>query len=179
MLVVRQGQPPLISSMAADPAKVMKTAAALVMLGAAGVLLWQFVERGRGDSELAFFYDISEQRLFVGARDLIPPVHGLNDATEDGVRAVVVSTNGRPDAKSTWRIAYLETYSPELKLQLEAARAAGTSPPMDRAAAQEHRLVKRPEDREWVSLATPEGEQIVSEWTTWGRGETLPVVCAP
>jgi hypothetical protein len=29
-----------------------------------------------------------------------------------------------------------------------------------------------------VSLATPEGEQIVAEWTTWG-GDQPPVVCNP
>ena len=42
--------------------------------------------------------------------------------------------------------------------------------------AQGHRLVKRPGDRDWVSLATPEGEHIVSEWTTWGGDGAAPVV---
>ena len=156
-----------------------KAAAAVVMLGIAGVLLWRFVRSGQGDGEKAFFFDLSEQRLFVADRGLIPPVRGVNDAVEDGVRAVVVSTNGQPQTKSTWRIAYLETYSPVLKQQMDAARAAGTSPQMGRASAQAHRLVKRPTDREWVSLATAEGERIVSEWTTWGSGDTAPVVCSP
>ena len=157
----------------------MKLAFALALLGVAGGLTWRFVKSDPGDSEQAFYYDLSAQKLFVARRDLIPPVRGTDDAAEDGVRAVVVSTNGQPQQKATWRIAYLETNTPELKQQFETARATSTALAMGRGAAQSHRLVKRPADSAWVPLATPEGEQIVTEWTTWGNGDTVPVVCAP
>jgi hypothetical protein len=156
----------------------VKLASALAILAVAGVLFWRYAQDSAGDSEKSFFYDLSERKLFVAARSAIPPIRGVNDAQADGVRAVVVSTNGRPEAKATWRVAYLETNTPELKQDLENARAAGTPPAIGRGAAQQFRLVKRPDDRDWVSLATPEGEQIVAEWTTWG-GDQPPVVCNP
>lgn len=156
----------------------VKLGFAVAVLAVAGILFWRFAAANAGDSEKAFFYDLSERKLFVADRSAIPPIRGINDAQVDGVRAVVVSTNGLPDQKATWRIAYLESNTPELKQDLETARAAGSPPTIGRGAAQQFRLVKRLDDREWVSLATPEGEQIVSEWTTWG-GEQPPVVCNP
>ena len=156
----------------------IKLGFAVVVLAVAGMLFWRFAKNSEGDSEKAFFYDLSERKIFVADRSAIPPIKGINDAQADGVRAVVVSTNGHPEKKATWRIAYLESNTPELKQDLESARAGGTPPAIGRGAAQQFRLVKRPDDRQWVSLATPEGEQIVSEWTTWG-GDRPPVVCNP
>lgn len=153
-------------------------AAAAALIGLAGGLFWRFLQENAGDSEKAYFYDLSEKKLFVADRSAIPPIRGINDAQADGVRAVVVATNGRAEDKAGRRIAYLETNSPELKQDLETARANSTVPAIARGAAQQFRLVKRPDDRDWVSLATPEGEQIVSEWTTWG-GDQPPVVCNP
>jgi hypothetical protein len=34
-------------------------------------------------------------------------------------------------------------------------------------------------DAEWVSLATPEGELIVSEWAVPGPDGQSPAVCTP
>lgn len=157
----------------------LKFAAAAALFGVAGLLVWRFLQDDGGVSEKAFFYDLSEQKLFVAERGLVPPIRGVNDAEEDGVRAVVISTNGRPGDRRTWTVAYLETCTPELKQQLTAARAAGTAPEISRTAAQTLRLVRRPQDREWVSLTTPEGERIVSEWATAGEGDSAPVVCTP
>ncbi|MBN8247647.1 MAG: hypothetical protein J0L84_09410 [Verrucomicrobia bacterium] len=157
----------------------LKIAAAAALFAVAGVLVWRFLQEDGGVSERAFFYDQSEQKLFVADRGLVPPIQGINDATEDGVRAVVVSTNGRPDDRRTWVVAYLETCTPELKRQLMAARAAGTPPEIGRTAAQSLRLVRRPQDADWVALTTPEGERIVSEWVTAGPGDSQPVVCTP
>ncbi|MBX3731560.1 MAG: hypothetical protein KF791_03090 [Verrucomicrobiae bacterium] len=159
--------------------QMWKLVTALVLLAGAAGLVWKFVRSNEGVSEKAFFYDLSERRLFVAERGLVPPIRGVNDAVEDGVRAVVVSTNGRPDDRRTWTIAYLETSTPELKRQLDAARAAGTAPELGRTAAQAMRLVRRPGDAEWVSLASPEGERIVTEWVTAGTGDRPPVVCTP
>lgn len=165
--------------MAAPTSNTWKLAGAVALLAVAGVMFWRFARANAGDSEKAFFYDLSEQKLFTADRTAVPPIRGLNDAEADGVRAVVVSTNGQPARKNTWRIAYLETYSPELKRQVEAARAAGGSPTFGRSEVQNHRLVKRPTDKDWVSLASPEGEQLVSEWTAWGADGRPPEVCVP
>ena len=160
-------------------ANVLKMLAAAALFGVAGVLIWRFVHASDGISERAFFYDLSERKLFVAERGLVPPIRGINDATEDGVRAVVISPSGRPEDKSTWTIAYLETSTPELKQQLDAARASGSAPQISRTAAQSLRLVRREKDADWVSLASPEGEQIVTEWTATGTGDIPPAVCSP
>lgn len=165
--------------MTANHSNTGKLAAALGMLALAGFLGWRWMSEDTGISERAFFYDLSEGRLFVADRGSIPPIRGVNDEAEDGVRAVVVSTNGQPDKKSTWVIAYLETYAPELKQQFVAAQASGKPPEISRTAGQALRLVKRPTDTNWVSLATPEGEQIVNEWLSLGTESSPPVICTP
>lgn len=150
-----------------------------VLFGVASWRVWNWMGTDSGISEKAFFYDLSEKRLFVMDRGLIPPIPGMNDAVMDGVRAVVVSTNGHPEVRSTWVVAYLETNAPELKEQLEAAKAAGRPPEIGRTAAQALRLVKRPGDATWVSLGSSEGEQIVSEWLQLGTESSPPVICTP
>lgn len=165
--------------MAAPKTSIFKLAAALAMLALAVGLVLRFLRGQEGVSEKAFYYDLSEQKLFVARRGLIPPIQGVNDAVPDGVRAVVISTNAQPANRATWKIAYLEMYSPELKQQMEAAKSAGTSPAMGRTAAQAHRLVKRVADQDWVTLVSPEGERIVSEWATPGADGMSPVVCSP
>jgi hypothetical protein len=149
------------------------------LLGLAGFFFYRHWREAGGVSDQAFFYDLSEQRLFTAARELIPPIRGLNDATEDAVRAVVVSPTGRPEDKRSWQIAYLEQYSPELKRQMEEAQAQGGSPAMGRGAAQQHRFVRRLTDRDWYSISSPEGERIVSAWASPTPEGITPVVCLP
>ncbi len=152
---------------------------AAVLLCVAGFLSWRFFQSNDGISEKAFFYDLSEKKLFTADRSSMPPIRGVNDETHDAVRAVVISTTGKPEDKTSWSVAYLEMYSPELKQQLEEARASGNSPAMGRAAAQHQRLVKRPTDSTWHSLASPEGERIASEWAQPTTNGITPVVCSP
>ena len=143
---------------------------------------WKKARYARGQrisGDLAFFYDLSQQKLFTASRTNIPPIKGLDDAKEDAVRAVVVSTNGNPQDKASWRIAYLETYSPELKGQMEMARATGKPPALSRGAASFHRLVKRPGDQDWTSLNSPEGNRIVTEWLSLGPSNSPAIVCTP
>lgn len=149
------------------------------MLGMAVFLFARFLRDDGGVSEKAFFYDLSEKKLFTAARTLVPPIKGLNNADEDAVRAVVVSTTGKPEDKSSWKIAYLEKYSPELKQQMEAAQATGTSPQMGRGNAQAHRFVRRVDDPQWFPLNTAEAEQVLGELTRPGSNGLTPVVVAP
>lgn len=157
----------------------IKLALAVLMLIASGFFVLRSMLQNDGVSEKAFFYDLSERKLFAAPRTAVPPIRGLNDNQEDAVRAVVISTNGNASDKKSWAIAYLEMCSPELKKQFETAQAEGSTPQMGRSAAQSHRLVRRLRDTQWVSLASTEGERIVSEWLTAGPGGTPAVVCAP
>ena len=95
------------------------------------------------------------------------------------MRAVVVAPAGKCDDPEARRIAYLETNAPELKQALDAARASGKEPAISRGQAQSLRLVRRVTDAEWFSLATAEGEQIVSEWVVPGPDGQSPAVCTP
>lgn len=159
--------------------QLLKLVLAVALLALAGVAWLRWGGFGGGDPDRAWFYDLSEGRLFTAPRSAIPPIRGLNDAQEDAVRAVVISTNGNPRDRSARTIAYLETYSRELKQQMEAARAAGESPAMGRGPAQAHRFVRRAHDRQWYPLTSPEAERIVSEWLTAGPNGGPAVICPP
>jgi hypothetical protein len=162
-----------------DKASWFKLSLAVVLLAAAGALLWRFSLRTASGTGRAFFYDLSLKKLFAAPRTAIPPIQGLDDPEPDAVRAVVVSTTGHPENKSSWKIAYLEVYSPVLKRQMEAAQAAGTSPAMGRAEAQHHRFVRRLADTAWSPISSPEAERILTEWTVPGTNGITPVVCTP
>ena len=158
--------------------KWIATACILALAGAA-FSMFRFFGEDHAVSEETFFYDLSDKSLFAAKRDEIPPILGTDHTTEDAVRAVVISTNGHPKDKTSWKIAYLEMYSPELKSQMLKARTGGGSPSMGRGAAQEHRFVKRPEDKEWSSMMSAEGQHIVSDWAVPGPDGLSPVVCSP
>lgn len=127
----------------------------------------------------AFFYDVSARRLFTAPEGSVPPIRGIDGPEEDAVRAVVVSINGQPADKSSWRVAYLERYSPELKQQIEASQAGGPPPALGRGSSAAHRWVRRTNDLEWTSLGSEAGERIVSEWTAAGIAGATPVICTP
>jgi hypothetical protein len=156
-----------------------KLVGALILLGVAGWMIWRFLADDGGVSGKAYFYDLSERRLFTGPRDAVPPIKGVNDAEADAVRAVVISTNGVATDRSARRIAYLEKYSPDLKREMEAAQASGTSPQMGRALAQAHRFVRRVDDPQWHPLTSEEAERIVNEWLTAGPDGGPAVICTP
>ncbi len=149
------------------------------MLAAAGFFFYQFAKQNGGPSEKAFFYDLSEKKLFAADRNAVPPTRGINDAEEDAVRAVVIATNGNPDDKTAQKIAYLEKYAPALKEKILKARQGATTLEMSRNEALNYRLVKRVTDAEWHPMNTPAGEKIVSEWAVPGPSGVTPVVCSP
>jgi hypothetical protein len=151
-------------------------AAALAMFGLAGaffVMTWRASKVG----PQAFFYDLSKGQLFTADANLIPPIRGIDNAEEDGVKAVVIAPS--PNDKKNRKIAYLERFSPELKRDMEEARAKKTAPMISRAAAQSLRFVRRATDSNWYPMVSPEGQRIVNEWTTPGPDGLSPVVCTP
>ncbi|MHB1306669.1 MAG: hypothetical protein ACYDC1_01195 [Limisphaerales bacterium] len=140
------------------------------LLVAAAFLVVRQAREFAAPADRVFFYDLSAEKLFPAPRASIPPIRGVDGREEDAMRAVVVSTNGRPAEKSSWQVAYLERFSPELKRQMEEARTTGEPPPMGRTLAQAHRFVRRVADTNWHLMGTPEAEAIVNEWMTAGPG---------
>ncbi|MBE0545427.1 MAG: hypothetical protein IH623_29155 [Verrucomicrobia bacterium] len=155
-----------------------KVALAVLLLGGAGFLFARFLKQGGGVGENEFFYDLSEKKLFAAPRESLPPIRGINDAEEDGVRAVVIVLGSNPDDKAARTIAYLEKYAPELKQHLHKVRA-GEAEPLPTRVRNGYRLVKRVEDEAWHPLNTPQGEKILTEWNVAGPDGKYPVVCSP
>ena len=154
----------------------MQLAAAVAMFVVAGIFFYKSWRAGAKGPQ-AYFYDLSKGELFVADANSIPPIRGIDNAEEDGVKAVVVASS--PDDKKNRRIAYLEKLSPELKRDLEEARAKGTAPLIDRGSAQNLKFVRRVTDNQWYPLGSVEGQRIVNEWTTPGADALSPVVCVP
>jgi hypothetical protein len=135
-----------------------------------------------------WFYDQSEKRLYEVPRDTLPPHRGIGGPSGDGVRAVVVAFRAEQSDPRKRRIAYLESYTPELKDMLErvhAARASGQAfkgriPARDSEYIQTNSLVKGPAESVWHASNSPEGRWTMTEWRSWrGPDSQPPVVCVP
>lgn len=157
---------------------------AIVLLAGAGMLFFRFFGERRQAEELAYFYDLSEKKLFSAPRTLVPPIRGINDDTADGVRAVVIAASGDPRDLTSRKIAYLERYAPELKRQVEVMQSgeeasvpAGAR--ITRGAAQSLTFVRRVDDETWYPLNSPEAEKIMTEWQSQGLNGATPAVCVP
>ncbi len=151
----------------------------VLLLAGAGFAVYRAGWGGASAGELGFFYDPSAARIFTGPRDAPPPIRGVDGPEEDGFRALVYSATGRPGDRSSWKVGYLEKFSPELRQQVTDARARGEALAMGRAQMQAQRFVRRVTDTAWHPMTWPEGEQIVTAWATpGGEGVTL-VVCTP
>ncbi len=157
---------------------VFKLVLAVALLGGAIVMLVRFLRQGDGIAEETFYYDLSEKKLFAGPREALPPIRGINNAEEDGVRAVVIALNDNLKDKANRKIVYLEKYTPEFKLQLEQVRA-GQVEALPRNARNAARLVRLVDGVEWHSVSSPEGEKIETEWNVPGPDGKFPAVCVP
>ena len=143
------------------PKNIRLVGAAVAAAGALALLYRTWSSDPSGPR--GFFYDLSAKRLFDGPIDAIPPVAGVDGPEADGYRAVIVSLSGKPEERSSWRVAYLERYSPELQQQMEQARQGGPAPTIPRSEAQAHRWVRRTNDTEWFPIASENGLRIVTE----------------
>jgi hypothetical protein len=135
-----------------------------------------------------WFYDQSEKRLYEVPRDTLPPRKGIGGPSGDGMRAVVVAFRAEQGDPRKRRIAYLETYTPELKDLLDKVQAAraskqvfkGRIPARDSEYFQTNSMVKGPEETEWHASSSPEGRRVMAEWRSWrGPDGQPPVVCVP
>src|SRR2546427_3479791 len=98
-------------------------ALSVVLLAGAAFRFSRFLGERAQAGENAYFYDLSERKLFVAPRTPVPPIRGINNDEPDGMRAIVISTSGNPKDKASQKIAYLEKYAPELKQQFEAMQS--------------------------------------------------------
>ena len=157
----------------------------LLVAGAVTLAALQFRSLGQtGDAGArVWFYDESAQRLYAAPADTIPPHKGTSGRSGDGVRAVVVTMPGHKQ-----RVAYLETYSPELKAVLEEVHKAhaakrpfaGRVPARDSDFFQTNTLVRRVDESVWHPSNSPEALAIQSEWRTWGGpGAPPPAISTP
>ncbi|HEX3799495.1 MAG TPA: hypothetical protein VH413_12420 [Verrucomicrobiae bacterium] len=167
--------------------KVVTATAALAVVG------WIVASKfrgmsGRGDRTQVWFYDESEKELYAMPLNTIPPDKGIGGPSGDGVRAIVVGFAGYKHDLKKRKIAYLLTYTPELKQILDkvmAARLAGRllnelSPSSQGTYFQSNTLVRLTEDSDWHSENTPEGRKAMNEWRSWrGQDGSQPVICVP
>jgi len=154
---------------------------AIVLLAGAAFRFRSFLSERAQSSEDAYFYDLSERKLFVASRTRVPPIRGINNEEPDGMRAIVISTSADPKDKGGQKIAYLEKYAPELKQQFEAMQEshAPSGGRISRGAAQSFIFVRRLNEESWYPVNSMEGEKIMTEWQVPGADGKTPVVCAP
>jgi len=155
----------------------VKILIAVLLFVGAGFGFYRFSHQKSGISEEAYFYDLSEKKLFAASREALPPIRGINDAEEDAVRAVVICTSGSPDNPANRSIAYLEKYSAELKQNLEQVRL-GKAEPLRSKTRNAFRFVKRVDEENWHAANSPEGEKILNGWNVAVNGK-YPIVCTP
>jgi len=163
---------------------VTMLALAVVLLAGAAFRLNRFLGERGSSGENAYFYDLSERRLFVAPRTLVPPIRGINNDEPDGMRAIVISTSSNPNDKASQKIAYLEKYAPELKQQFEAMQsgkeaAASSTSRISRGAAQSFIFVRRLNEETWHPVNSTEGERIMTEWQVPDSSGKTPVVSVP
>jgi hypothetical protein len=150
----------------------------VVLLAGATFIAVGYFRRDDGIAEKTFYYDLSEKKLFAGPREALPPIRGLNNAEEDGVRAVVIAANGNSKDEAGRKIVYLEKYAPELKKQIEAVRT-GAEKPLPTKVRNSYRFVKRVEEPEWHTLNSPEAEKILTDWNVPGPDGKFPTIAVP
>lgn len=159
--------------------ELQKVVGVTLLVVAAGLYLWRQIRGGPAPGERGFFYDESAKTLFYGARTAVPPIRGVDGPEEDGFRAVVYSASGNPADKTSWRVAYVEKCSPELKTKMEAAQKTGEALAMGRVESQGHRFVRRLEDAEWRPMTAPDIETVLNAWAVPGTNGITPVLCTP
>lgn len=153
----------------------------VLLLAAVGLVAISILHRTNDPDGKVYFYDLSQQKLFAAPRSSVPPIRGIDNDEQDGVRAIVISENGNPADRKHRRIAYLEKYTPQLKAQFEAIQKNGVdgTTSLRREDVPASTLVRRLTDRDWYPMNSAEGEKIVSEWNVPGPNGTYPVVCVP
>lgn len=160
----------------------------LISAGVVGAVQLRKSSRTGEEGMQSFFFDESEQRIFLAPRESVPPLEGVGGEAGDGVSAILVACRGDQADPAKRRIAYLETNAPPLKQLFEDIRSArargeiyeGKGPDRESDFVAKNKLVRREGETTWHAMNTKEGIKIVDEWKAWrcddGQGM---VVCTP
>lgn len=125
--------------------------------------------------ERSFWYDVGDKRLYVAAKDLVPPQDG------DAYPATVIRWKKGGEKK----VAFITSYTDELRGLLEEqrdAKAKGEPPPEklgDRLWVTANTLVRTPESEQWLPKSSPGGLRIIAVLTTRGPEGEFPQICSP
>lgn len=171
--------------MTAKGSERLKVAFVLVTFSLAAAGFIRFYRNASPGEGKAYFYDLSGRRLFTAPHSSVPPIKGVVGDEEDGVRAIVISTNGNCADTRSRQIVYLETYTPELKQQVESRKKQVASDPAEspshirRGEAHAFILVKRPEETGWHPMTSPQAQKILQVLSTVGPDGKMPLVCVP
>jgi hypothetical protein len=132
-----------------------------ILVTAGGV--WLLTAGGKDKSvRTAYFYDLSEKKLYEAPGDAFAPIKGIGGESGDGVEAVVVYCPKCGLEKK--RIAYLKTHTPEYKRKKEEARAAGrTIEGLTRSWVAENTLISLVDPIEWHKATSEEGARIARD----------------
>ncbi len=145
-----------------------------------------------------YFYDLNTGKLFIGKSSDIPPIDAPSgnlmqdgNATDQqaGVKAYVYSCDDCSVEDSRF-VGWLETYTPQLKLQLEDPEALMSSDPdsmeaeidMMQVFEQGHLIAKPVEpgaEPDWVPATAEEGFALVQEVQETCGPATIPQPCMP
>ena len=126
------------------------------------------------DYAKAYYYDLNTGQLFVGKKDLDTPIEApsgrLANGQPAGVKAYVFSYDQNPEESERF-IGFLE---------MKDARYTGGSGSNTGAKWGEGKLIKRVEDKNWVTANSPEGRKIFDSvvYKTNKNGE-MPIPCQP
>ncbi|MBK7403302.1 MAG: hypothetical protein IPJ41_01380 [Phycisphaerales bacterium] len=159
----------------------VKAVVAVVLLVAAGLIVMFFL-RARSTGDVAYYYDVSEKKLYAAKAAQVPPLPGVGGESGDGVVAVVVVCGGKTSER---KIAYLMTYSPELASAMKQAEASrngqGAYPEQlnDRAWVGTNTLVRREDDPSWHAMSSSEGQAALAVLNAKCEDGSYPRVCSP
>lgn len=159
---------------------VQRIIVAVFVLLAVGVFIWRRQSAPIG--EMAFYYDLSEKRLYVDRAGLRPPLEGIGGEAGDGVSATVYSCE-EECSDAVRRIAYLQKMTPELQAAWAAWDAESDPAARDGSRVQsreyvsENTLLRRVDEETWHARSSPEGQYITSVLTRPCDNGALPRLC--
>lgn len=163
----------------------LKAVAGIVLLaGLAGVVAMRFFASAGGVGEEAFYFDESGGELFVADAGLRPPIRGVIGNEVDGVRAIVYVAGADPSVGER-RIAYLQTFTDELKAEYErwdAGQAEGRPVQTkidDRVYVSDNTLVRTVDDPTWHPSTSAEGRAIKAVLTRRAENGQFPTIVDP
>lgn len=168
-----------MSAQKGGPAR--RFAAAGVAFVAIGVAAWSLTRGRETHGQRSFWYDLSEQTIYVADAELIPPHVGVGGAANDGYPAVVIAGDG-PEGR---RVAYLTTVTDALRqVREESAKAEAAGLPIpeklgDRLWVTENTLVRGLSDGEWHPKGSPRGLEVIGVLTSRGADGEFPRLMSP